>query len=211
MPLQKDGTHICISTLSGLQMGMVAIMDKEQIGKNFFIPMPVILVGTQVAGKANFMAVGWCARVNGNPPMIACGIANNHYTPAGISATGTFSVNIPSSDLLEKTDYCGIVSGAKTDKSTIFDVFYGSLATAPMIRECPVTLECRLVQAVPLPTHTLFIGEIAGAYADGRVIKDGKPDFPEIDPLFLTMPDNRYWTLGKYAGDAWSAGKKLIR
>ncbi|MFZ3049886.1 MAG: flavin reductase family protein, partial [Methanothrix sp.] len=55
-----------------------------------------------------------------------------------------------------------------------------------------------------------YIGEIVGAYADGRVIKDGKPDFPEIDPFFLTMPDNRYWTLGKHAGDAWSAGKKLM-
>jgi hypothetical protein len=48
-----------------------------------------------------------------------------------------------------------------------------------------------------------------GAWADERVMKEGKPDFPAIDPLFLTMPDNRYWTLGKYAGDAWSAGKNL--
>jgi hypothetical protein len=40
-------------------------------------------------------------------------------------------------------------------------------------------------------------------------MKGGKPDFPAIDPLFLTMPDNRYWTLGKYAGDAWSAGKNI--
>jgi flavin reductase (DIM6/NTAB) family NADH-FMN oxidoreductase RutF len=119
-------------------------------------------------------------------------------------------VNIPSTELLEKTDYCGIVSGAKSDKSEVFDVVYGSLKTAPMIKDCPVTLECRLVQVVPLPTHDLYIGEIVGAYADGRVIKDGKPDFPEIDPLFLTMPDNRYWSLGKYAGDAWSAGKNLI-
>jgi flavin reductase (DIM6/NTAB) family NADH-FMN oxidoreductase RutF len=186
-------------------------MDKEQIGKNFFIPMPVVLVGTQVEGKANFMTVVWCARANANPPMIACGIANHHYTSQGITETKTFSVNIPSSDLMEKTDYCGLVSGAKTDKSQVFDVFYGSLKTAPMIRECPVTLECKLVHAIPLPTNTLYIGEIVGAYADGRVIKDGKPDFPEIDPLFLTMPDNRYWTLGKYAGDAWSAGKKLIQ
>lgn len=184
-------------------------MEKEQIGNNFFIPMPVVLVGTQVKGKVNFMAVGWCARVNGNPPMIACGIAQQHYTTEGVAGTKTFSVNIPSSDLLEKTDYCGIVSGAKTDKSEIFDVFYGSLKTAPMIRECPVTLECRLVQTVPLPTHNLYIGEIAGAYADGRVLHGGKPDFLEIDPLFLTMPDNRYWTLGTYAGDAWSAGKNL--
>jgi flavin reductase (DIM6/NTAB) family NADH-FMN oxidoreductase RutF len=186
-------------------------MDKISIGQNFFIPMPVVLVGTQVNGKNNFMAVGFCARANANPPMILCGIGNNHYTPKGIAKTKTFSVNIPSSDLLEKTDYCGLVSGEKTDKSQVFDVFYGSLKTAPMIKECPVNLECRLIQAVSLATNTLFIGEIVGAYADGRVLKDGKPDFEKIDPLFLTMPDNRYWTLGKYAGDAWSAGKNLIQ
>lgn len=184
-------------------------MEKIEIPNNFFIPMPVVLVGTQVNGRANFMAVGWCARVNGNPPMIACGIANQHFTTRGIGESKTFSVNIPNESLLEKTDYCGIVSGKTADKSGVFDVFYGSLQTAPMIRECPITLECRLVQAVALPTHTLFIGEIAGAYADRRVIKDGKPDFPAIDPLFLTMPDNRYWALGPYAGDAWSAGKHL--
>jgi flavin reductase (DIM6/NTAB) family NADH-FMN oxidoreductase RutF len=186
-------------------------MEKKQIGQNFFIPMPVVLVGTQVAGKVNFMTVGWCARANVNPPMILCGIGNHHYTPKGIEETKTFSVNIPSSALLEKTDYCGLVSGEKIDKSHVFDVFYGSLKTAPMIKECPVTLECRLIRTVPLPTNTLFIGEIAGAYADGRVIKDGNPDFTVIDPLILTMPDNRYWTLGKYAGDAWSAGKNLMK
>jgi len=186
-------------------------MEKTQIGTNFFIPMPVVLVGTQVGGKANFMTVGWCARANANPPMVVCGIGNHHYTPKGIAETKTFSVNIPSSHLLLKTDYCGLVSGEKVDKSRVFDVFYGSLKTAPMIKECPVTLECRLVQTVLLPTNNLYIGEIVGAYADGKVIKEGKPDFPLIDPLFLTMPDNRYWTLGNYAGDAWSTGKKLIQ
>ncbi|HSA37729.1 MAG TPA: flavin reductase family protein [Methanoregula sp.] len=184
-------------------------MEKQQIGNNFFIPMPVVLVGTQRNGKANFMAVGWCARANANPPMIACGIGNHHYTAKGIADMKTFSVNIPSSDLLEKTDYCGLVSGDTVDKSQIFDIFYGSLKTAPLIKECPVSLECRLVQIVPLPTNSLYIGEIVGVYADGVAIKEGKPDFPKIDPLFLTMPDNRYWTLGKYAGDAWSAGKSL--
>jgi flavin reductase (DIM6/NTAB) family NADH-FMN oxidoreductase RutF len=186
-------------------------MEKEQIGSNVFIPMPVVLVGTQVGGQANFMTVGWCARANADPPMIVCGIGNHHYTVKGIAETGTFSVNIPSTDLLERTDYCGLVSGEKTDKSTVFDLFYGSLETAPMIRECPVSLECRLERTVPLPTNTLFIGEIVGAYADGRVLKGGKPDFPAIDPLFLTMPDNRYWTLGEHVGDAWSAGRHRIQ
>ena len=172
--------------------------------------MPVVLVGTHREGKANFMPVGWISRANSNPPMIVCGINTHHYTAGGILETGAFSVNIPSVELLEKTDYCGLVSGKKVDKSEVFEVFQGSLPAPPIIRECPVTLECRLVKSVALPTNTLFIGEIVGAYADGRVFSEGKPDFPAIHPLFLTMPDNRYWTLGTCAGDAWSAGRTLI-
>jgi flavin reductase (DIM6/NTAB) family NADH-FMN oxidoreductase RutF len=72
-------------------------------------------------------------------------------------------------------------------------------------------MECRLVQSVPLPTNTIFIGEIAGVYADRDAIEDGKPNFAAIDPLLLTMPDNRYWTLGKEAGKAWGAGRNLMQ
>jgi flavin reductase (DIM6/NTAB) family NADH-FMN oxidoreductase RutF len=185
-------------------------MEKKPINVNFFMPMPVVLVGARVNGKDNFMPVGWCSRGNANPPMIMCGIGNHHHTLRGIIENQSFSVNIPPSGLLEKTDYCGLVSGARIDKSGVFTVFHGTLPAAPMIRECPVTLECRLVSAVPLPTNTVCIGEIVGAFADEQAIKEGKPDFPSIDPLFLTMPDNRYWTLGSYAGDAWSAGRKLL-
>ena len=142
-------------------------MDKFPVSPDFFIPMPVVLVGTQVTGKANFMTVGWCSRANANPPIISCGINKVHFTPEGIRENRTFSVNIPSLSLLEKTDYCGLVSGANTDKSKVFEVFYGTLKTAPMISECPLTMECRLVQAIDLPTNTLFIGEIVGAFADG--------------------------------------------
>lgn len=181
-------------------------MEKIPVGTNFFIPMPVVLLGTELNGKANFMAVGWCCRANGNPPMILCGIANQHATPGGIESTKTFSINLPSADLLSKTDYCGIVSGKTVDKSQVFDVFYGTLKTAPMIEECPVTMECRLVQVVPLPTHKVFIGEIVGAYADHVAMKDGKPDIRKIDPLILTMPDNTYWGLGEVRGKAWHDG-----
>lgn len=184
-------------------------MDKIAVTPNIFIPMPVVLVGTQVKRKANFMTVGWCSRANANPPMISCGINKVHFTPQGIRENQTFSVNIPSLSLLEKTDYCGLVSGANIDKSEVFEVFYGLLKTAPMIRECPLTMECQLVQMLDLPTNTLFIGEIIGAYADGEVWIDKKPDFSVINPLLLTMPDNTYWTLGNAVGKAWSAGAGL--
>jgi flavin reductase (DIM6/NTAB) family NADH-FMN oxidoreductase RutF len=108
-------------------------------------------------------------------------------------------------------DYCGIASGKNTDKSGVFEVFYGDLKTAPMIKECPVNLECKLVQTIELPTHYLFIGEIVASYADEQFLSTGKPDMQKINPLLLTMPDNHYWLIGKEAGHAWSDGKKLMK
>jgi flavin reductase (DIM6/NTAB) family NADH-FMN oxidoreductase RutF len=185
-------------------------MKKRSAGTNVFIyPMPVVLVGANVGGKANFMTVGWVTRVNAAPPMLAVGIFNKHYTNEGIRENGTFSVCFPDAGLIEKTDFCGIVSGRNVDKSAVFDVFYGETMTAPMIGECPLNLECRLVQTVELPTNNLFIGEIVASFADERCLTEGKLDIRKLNPLLLTMPDNRYWTVGDFAGNAWGAGKKL--
>ena len=184
-------------------------MDKIAISTNVFLPMPVVLIGAQADGRANFMPAGWCSRANANPPMISVGINKLHFTSRGIQESGTFSVNIPSAALMEKTDYCGLVSGAAVDKSGVFTVCYGKLGTAPMIKECPVSMECLLISAIVLPTNIVFIGEITGAYADVAVIRKGMPDFSAIDPLLLTMPDNTYHTLGEPVGKAWKAGIAL--
>jgi len=184
-------------------------MSKEIVRNNVFIPMPVVLAGTLVDGKPNFMAVGWVMRANAQPPMIALGIGRSHHTPRGIRACGTFSVNVPCAELVEKVDYCGLVSGEKVDKSALFTVFYGGEKTAPMIEECPLCLECRLVREVELPTNSVFIGEITGAYADGAVLAEGRVDITKLDPLLLSMPDNRYWRLGDFAAKAWSCGAAL--
>jgi flavin reductase (DIM6/NTAB) family NADH-FMN oxidoreductase RutF len=138
--------------------------------------------------------------------MVALGA---HHTNHGIDANGAFSINLPDVALLEKTDYCGIVSGKKVDKSKLFDVFYGSLPGAPLIRECPVGMACRLNQAVKLPFDTLYIGDVVEVHTEERFLTDGKLDIQKINPFTLTMPDNRYWGVGKVVGTAWSDGKKL--
>jgi flavin reductase (DIM6/NTAB) family NADH-FMN oxidoreductase RutF len=185
-------------------------MEKINIGNNVFIyPMPVTLVGATVEDKANFMAVGWVSRVNYAPPMLAIALSKTHYTNVGIRENKTFSVNLPHADLMEQTDYCGLVSGKRTDKSSVFEVFYGELKTAPMIKKCPLCLECKLVDIHELPSNDLFIGEIVGAYTEEGYLTDGKPDIRKLNPLVLTMPDNSYWTIGQHAGKAWSVGKRL--
>ncbi len=184
-------------------------MAKVNIGGNAFLyPMPVVLVGTHVDDKVNFMTVAWVTRVDFKPPMAAVCINKAHHTVKGIPAAGEFSINIPSTAMVRQTDYCGIVSGKTKDKSKIFRVFYGELSQAPMIVDCPMTMECRLRQTVDLPSSFLFIGEIVNAYAEETCLTDGNPDIKKIDPLLLTMPDNGYWSVGSYIAKAWSVGKK---
>ncbi len=170
--------------------------------------MPTTLVGATVEGKANFMAVAWVSRVNMTPPMIAIAVRQGRHTRKGIVANNTFSVCIPSVEMEKVTDYCGVESGSRSDKSRLFDVFYGELGTAPMIAECPVNMECRLLQVVELPTHGVFIGEIVAAYSEERFLIDGKPDVLKTNPMLLTLPDRRYWALGDQVGSAYQDGLK---
>ena len=183
---------------------------KRKIDENAFpYPMPMVVVGAMVEGRANFMAVGWVTRVNFKPPMIAVALGKSHYTNRGIHDAGAFSVNVPGADLLEKVDYCGLVSGRDEEKGSLFTVISGDGTGAPMIGECPVSMECRVAQVVDLATNELFIGEIVGAYAEADCLTEGKPDIGKIRPFTLTMPDNRYWFVGREAGKAWGAGKKV--
>ena len=185
-------------------------MKKINIDANTYVyPNPVTLVGVKVEGKANFMALGWISRVNSKPPLIGIGVNRTHYTAKGIQETKTFSINYPNAEMVEVADYCGIVSGKKMDKASLFEIFYGYLKTVPMITECSLCMECKLIETVELPTNYFFIGEIVASYSEEKYLTDGKLDIKKMNPLLLTMPDNNYWTVGEHAGKAWSIGKKL--
>lgn len=183
--------------------------DKVRLAPNLLPPMPVTLVGATVGGRPNFMAAAWVTRVGNAPPLLGVSINHRQLTGQGIRETKTFSVCLPGPDLVEQTDYCGLVSGRTVDKAALFDVFYGETETAPMIRQCPLCLELRLERIVELAHQALFIGEIVAGWSDGDVLTDGKPDPAKYRPLLLTMPDNRYWTLGETVAEAWSVGKAL--
>jgi flavin reductase (DIM6/NTAB) family NADH-FMN oxidoreductase RutF len=170
--------------------------------------MPVSLVGAVVEGKPNFLAVAWFTMASYKPPRIAISLGKGHYTNPGIKENKTFSVCLPSEDMVEIMDYCGIVSGKQTDKSEIFDLFYGGLKTAPLIRDCPLSMECKLVEIVESGQNEIFIGEIVGTYTEKKFLTDGKLDFRKMKPLILSQPDTSYWRLGEQVANAWNIGKK---
>ena len=150
-------------------------MKKKLNSINVLYPTPTVLVGAVVDGKPNYITIAHIGIVNhARPYLISLSSAKAHYTNAGIKENKAFSVNIPSENQVVKTDYVGIVSGKKTDKSGVFETFYGKLNNAPMIKECPLNMECRLFDVYDTPTHDLIIGEIVETYADESVLTDEK-------------------------------------
>jgi len=181
-------------------------MKKQINAKNALYPMPVTLVGANVEGRANFITiahVGICTL-----DVISLGIHKSHYTNKGIIENKTFSVNIPTEEMVVETDYAGIASGKNTDKSGIFEVVYGALKTAPMIAAAPVSMECELLDVLDYKTHDIFIGKIAAVYAEDGVLTNGTIDLQKVRPMLFDMHFRKYWKLGEPFADCWSIGRQ---
>ncbi|TET68270.1 MAG: flavin reductase family protein [Dehalococcoidia bacterium] len=177
----------------------------------YMYPRPTLLVGANVDGKANFLAVGGGGVANAEPPMIGVPIRHQRYTLKGIRQNLTFSINTPSIDLVRETDYCGITSGAKVDKVKVcqFKVFYGDLKTAPMIEQCPLNLECKVVQMLNLGSHSFVIGQVEGTYITESCLTDGKPDVNQIKPIIFNLESAEYIAFGEVIAKAFSIDQEL--
>jgi len=146
---------------------------------------------------------------HGDPQYISFAVSKTHFSNQGILENKTFSVNIPSRDIVIETDYFGLVTGKNTDKSQILDVYYKADKKAPMLKGCPVTMECRLARTIDFETHDVFIGEILATYADDKVLVNGKLDIAKVDPLLFDMNSLNYWSLGEPVAKCWNTGKAL--
>jgi flavin reductase (DIM6/NTAB) family NADH-FMN oxidoreductase RutF len=183
-------------------------MSKKPLGaKNSLYPMPTVIVGAKVNGKPNFLTIAWCGIMGGAPPLISVALRKERFTSPGIKANKTFSVNLPPSNLVKETDYIGMMSGSKVDKSEIFKVFYGKLETAPMIEECHLCMECKLADVLDFGhTHEVFIGEIVEVYCDEDCMNGNVPDITKIDPIIYSTGDNNYWKVGEKIAKSFEVG-----
>jgi flavin reductase (DIM6/NTAB) family NADH-FMN oxidoreductase RutF len=179
---------------------------KTKLGaRNLLFPMPTIIVGANVNDKPNYLTVAHCGIVA--MKHITISLRKSRFTIPGILSNGTFSVNIPSADMVKETDYCGLYSGKEVDKSLLFRTFYGTLKTAPLIEGCPVNMECKLKQVLDFETHDIFIGEVVETHCDEGCLKGGILDLARVHPI-LFGPDS-YWKLGEPLAKSFSVGREL--
>jgi flavin reductase (DIM6/NTAB) family NADH-FMN oxidoreductase RutF len=184
-------------------------MKKVKLGpQTLLYPTPAVLVGALVGGRPNYMTAAWCSIAASKPPAISVALQPVRYTLKGIKEQGVFSINVPSAGMVKEVDYCGIYSGNKKDKSTIFKTFYGVLEKAPLIEECPVNLECKAIHFLQVGSHILIIGEIVEAHISEHCTKAGKADPQKIDPLIYAIGSMQYHRLGEPVAQAFRAGRE---
>jgi flavin reductase (DIM6/NTAB) family NADH-FMN oxidoreductase RutF len=190
-------------------------MEKIMMGSQQLLnPRPVILVGTLVDDKPNFITVAWTGIASANPPTMSIAIRNIRYSLKGIEQNMTFSVNIPSVEMVKETDYCGIVSGSQYDKikECNFKLFYGNLKSAPLIEQCPINIECEVLQIIPIGDHSLVIGTIIESYISIDCFTNGIPDIRKINPLCfctLTAKSMAYYSIGDFIANTYNVGEEL--
>ncbi len=153
---------------------------KKQSVQLLLGPVPAALVACGSGSENNIITLAWVGVVNSSPPLISAAVRPNRYSYELIKNSGEFTVNIPSVEQVDLVDRCGTLSGRDMNKFETFGLTpaRGLLTAAPMIEECPISMECRLHQALELGSHTAFIGEVISSYVSEEMITDkGRIDF----------------------------------
>ena len=186
-------------------------MEKLKLGAwPYIYPMPTVIVGSLVDEEPNFMTVSYVGIVQHQPPQVSISLTNNRYTIEGIRQNRSFSINLPNTRMLAKTDFIGMNSGSNLDKSKLFNIFYGELGNAPMIMEAPLNLKCSLTDIIPMKNgNELFIGEILQSYSSRKYIRRGYPYMKKLDPILFSINSNSYYSVGRRIGRAWRVGLKI--
>lgn len=172
-------------------------------------PTPAALV-TSVSrdGRPNIIALGEVFNVSlRRPPVVGLAIRKATWSHALIAESEEFVVNQPTSAMVKQTEICGNTTGRKTDKFAAagLTALPASTVRAPLIAECPVNIECRLISVQDLGDHDLFLGEVQAVHADeGLIGPDGLVSPERLDPLVFMFNfghPGEYWSLGRRLGD----------
>ena len=150
-------------------------------------PLPVVMISVaDKGGKANIITVAWAGTVYTNPPMVSISVRPERYSYDILKETGEFVINLTTRDLAYATDYCGVKSGRDVDKFKEMKLtpIPGEKVKAPLIKESPVNLECRVTQVLPLGSHDMFLAEIVAVHADKQYMDEkGKFHLEYAQPI----------------------------
>ena len=178
-------------------------------GGALLAPMPPVMVSCGTHEESNIITIAWTGILNTHPPMTYISVRPSRHSYGIIKESGEFAINLTSADLVKKADYCGIYTGKKVDKfeKCGFTKQEASVVSCPIIEECPLTLECKVKEIVPLGTHDMFIAEIVAIdVAEDLLDEQGKLHLERA--RLAAFAHGEYFEVGKKIGTFGFSVKK---
>lgn len=176
----------------------------------FIYPLPVVMVSCGDMNKSNIITVAWTGIINTDKPMCYISVRKERYSHDIIAKNKEFVINLTNKQLTYATDWCGVRTGAKVDKFKEMHLTKekGKFVKCPLIKESPVSIECKVVEIKELGSHDMFMAEILSIDADEKYI-DNKGAFDITKCDLITYANGKYFTLGKQVGKfGYSVQKK---
>lgn len=167
----------------------------------FLYPLPVVMVSCGTMEKANIITVAWTGIINTDPAMVYISVRPTRHSYNIIKESGEFVINLTTKDLTYATDWCGVKTGAQVDKFKEMHLTKekAKFVKCPMIKESPVSVECKVKEIKELDSHHMFVAEVLGINADEKYIDEkGAFDISKCD--LITYANGKYFSLGKKIG-----------
>lgn len=178
-------------------------------GSALLAPVPPALVTCGTIEKPNVLTVGWTGIVCTHPPMTYISVRPTRYSYGIITKTREFVINLPTSSMSRIADFCGMKSGAKINKiqHCQLELASASIVKAPILKQCPVSLECQVSEIKHLGTHSMFLANIVAVQVEDRYL-DSKGKLNLQQAGLLAYAHGEYFALGRKCGDFGFSVKK---
>lgn len=167
----------------------------------FIYPIPAVMVSCGTMEKSNIITVAWTGILNTNPATCYISIRPERYSHKLIKENGEFVINLTTEQLAYSTDWCGVKSGKNVDKFKKMRLTkeQANLVKVPLIKESPISVECKVKEIVPLGSHDMFIAEVLAIDVDEKYI-DEKGSFDISKCNLIAYANGGYYQLGKKIG-----------
>ena len=175
----------------------------------FEYPIPAVMVSSGNMEKSNIITVAWTGILCTNPAKVYISIRPERYSYNIIKESKEFVINLTNKELAFATDWCGVKSGRDVDKFKEMKLTKqkANFVNCPMIKESPVSVECKVTEIKELGSHHIFIADVLGINADDKYIdENGAFDISKCN--LISYANGGYYCLGEKVGKFGFSVKK---
>ncbi len=180
---------------------------------NMLNPLPVVLITCgDFEGEHNVLTIAWTGIICTNPPLTYISVRPERFSYNLLKESGEFVINLPTAKICKAVDYCGVKSGRDEDKfiTQKLTPLKADFVKAPLIQECPVNIECKVLEIKELGSHHMFTAEIMGVHVeDSYINENGAFAFHKTESICYAH--GHYYQLGQQLGHFGFSVKKPVK